>query len=250
MGPMSRSGQREAEVQGVLRPPGRGARGAAGCRLQAHRLHRLHIATSPLARPFLKVDSLTPLLRPSAAPVYRFKPLRVRSERMELAAFAQDMISFDPNQRVLFQGELHVSQIVPSSRRHARKRGHLRLAPGKIRQKPMWSLDLFSLPLLGFHSSGSCANFNSGRYVIFKGTAVLSQSDGQESADPSGRAAFCSLFRFPGKRTKTCAVPFCEAGRLRSSREATLFAHQWHSQQREDQAIDRRSGCRVCLAKQ
>jgi len=62
-----------------------------------------------------EVDSLTPLLR---------------SERMELAAFAQDMISFDPNQRVLFQG--------------------------KIRQKPMW-------------------------YVIFKGTAVLSQSDGQES---------------------------------------------------------------------
>ncbi|CAE7524039.1 egl-4 [Symbiodinium pilosum] len=62
-----------------------------------------------------EVDSLTPLLR---------------SERMELAAFAQDMVAFDPNQRVLFQG--------------------------KVRQKPMW-------------------------YVIFKGTAVLSQSDGNES---------------------------------------------------------------------
>ncbi|CAE7237812.1 for [Symbiodinium natans] len=61
-----------------------------------------------------EVDSLTPLLR---------------SERMELAAFAQDMVTFEPNHRVLFQG--------------------------KVRQKAVW-------------------------YVISKGTAVLTQSDGQE----------------------------------------------------------------------
>ena len=125
-----------------------------------------------------EVDSLTPLLRhirSCGTPVARSASRCLRQGRTNGAG------GLCPR-----HGDLRAESEGPLSRLTRRKWCCLLSSPhsheGKVRQKPMWILGIRILQVTICARSASTIDSAGLRYVIFKGTAVLTQDKGGESA--------------------------------------------------------------------